>query len=148
MKQQRYNCNICHSSWLKSANHCPLCGSADFGLYDYGICDNCHTGDFIEDRPLYDNLCPDCFRKSITDDTVKKYMIDAEKGKTPLSKEQILDRVFFFSDDTRFQRFLWKALKNIIDSCTDEDYAYYMAKLHDGILDNLDEFYDWYKGAK
>lgn len=145
MKQKLYNCNKCHTSWSKPTDHCPHCHSTDFGLYDYGICNKCNSGDFIKDRPLYNDLCPDCFRKSIGNDTIRRYMLDAENGRTPISQEQIIKKVFFSSDDTHFQRFLWNALRNFIFSHTDEDYNYYMTKLYNCILENLDEFYDWYK---
>lgn len=156
-----YKCSKCKKvfDYFEIENGvCPHCGETD--IYEIGTCEDCGKTEALEDfdyGKLFNGMCADCFKKSISDSKIVDYIVWCvqlslkNKGYSDVTACEIVDYSYsldldYGTDNVAIFALLTNLyrLLHLEGKCRNEQEEAICENARDWAFDDLDSFYEWY----
>lgn len=156
-----YKCSKCKKvfDYFEIENGvCPHCGETD--IYEIGTCEDCGKTEALEDFDygrLFNGMCADCFKKSISDSKIVDYIVWCvklslkNKGYSDVNACEIVDYSYsldldYGTDNVAIFALLTNLyrLLHLEGKCRNEKEKAICENAREWVFDDLDSFYEWY----
>lgn len=154
-----YKCSKCKKifKYFKTENGvCPHCSETD--IYEIGTCDDCGRTEALEDFDygrLFNGMCADCFKKSITNSEIRDFIKWYYKMSSFNIRGEIVANAFDLNDLEMAKPEHRLLVKILFDYLVDTILSFEHIPLKDDLrviknirmwaFDDMDFFYDeWY----
>lgn len=156
-----YKCSKCKKvfDYFEIENGvCPYCGETD--IYEIGTCEDCGKTEALEDfdyGKLFNGMCADCFKKSISDSKIIDYIVWCvqlslkNKGYSDVTACEIVDYSYsldldYGTDNVAIFALLTNLyrLLHLEGKCRNEQEEAICENAREWMFDDLGAFYDWW----